>query len=180
MQHDIPMSFPLGRAWYVISCFAKNEFEIEREMIRVGFDAYVPKMRRRKVVAKRRVIIEQALFPGYVFVAFDVEREDWQELILPTPGVIDLLSNNRIPVRLRGEVEALQRAQAAGAFDYTVKNLSFGIGDTVQIKKDGSPMDTFFAKVKNANAKHRVEILLNFLGRQVTSTIEPCYLEKVA
>lgn len=165
-------SFPLGRAWYVVETQPKHEFEVAREILALGFDAYTPKERRRK----RRGVIEVAIFTGYSLASFDPEREDWGR-ILDIEGVADIINVAGAPARMReGQtlVDALRRAEAAGAFDYTNARLTFAPGDDLEIKE--GPLAGIIAKFKNANGKKRAKLLHSLLG---VIDVDVAILEKV-
>lgn len=173
LEPPVPMSFPLGRRWYVAECFSKQEFVAEESIKAKGFSAYTPKsrhFRKSEYSTRRREKIERPLFPGYCFVAFDIEREEWRGA-LPlsvvrrrdeaiADGVRCLLSNNLIPVSVpRSTIERIIRAENAGAFDYTIPLSTFREGDDVEIA-DG-PLRGMIAKIKSAKAKKRIRLLLN-------------------
>lgn len=174
LEQPIPMSFPLGRRWYVTEVFAKCEFKAEGSLKQAGFDAYTPRsrhFRKSEFSSRRRQKIERPLFPGYCFVAFDIEREEWQGIIpltvstrnyLAADGVRALLSNNLIPARIQPIiVERLRRAEQAGIFDFTRPLSSFAPGDNVEIME--GPFAGLVAKIKSASIKKRVRLLIGTL-----------------
>jgi len=172
---EIPMSFPLGRAWHVVTTSPRTEFSVERELLNLGFDAYTPRAKFRKILRGHVSHEERALFVGYVFAMFDVEREEWFGPITETDGVRGILSNNQIPCRVSaGEIERLRRAQLAGVFDLTHPGASFAEGSAVRIEE--GPFSGFIAKVKSATAKKRVKVLLEFLGGRTEVEIDPSQL----
>lgn len=172
---EVPMSVPLGRAWYVACTAPRAEFDVVRELTRLGLDAYTPAARYRTTVRGRKTTVDRALFVGYVFVGFDIEREEWFGPIMDTDGVRSILSCQQIPIKLAtGEIEKLRRAQAAGVFDFTHPGASFAEGAAVRIEE--GPFSGFVARVKSATAKKRVRILLEFLGSPKVIDIDPAQL----
>lgn len=187
-----PISYPIGRAWYVLELRSYSErldlygrlefdaktglFEIEKEIAKLGFDGYVPKEKRFIRRRGRQVKIINALIPGYAFVFFDADRDEWEKL-LDIDGVIDVLQQNEIPVRIGGKdtgvIDRIRRAEMAGAFDYTIPTSAYGVGDRVEIKE--GPFAGLIAKIKSATAKKRVKIIMDFFG---TVEIDPCFLVK--
>jgi transcription antitermination factor NusG len=165
LQPLIPASFPLGRRWYVAETFPKCEFEVESSLISKGFDAYAPRSRHfrwSKFSVRRREKIEKPLFPGYTFVSFDVEKDEWWQPIHSSDGVRSVLSNNLIPSRVHSfAIDRLRRAEAAGMFDYTIPVSNFRPGDDVEIIE--GPFAGLIAKIKSASVKKRVRIIMGTL-----------------
>lgn len=177
-QQIAPISFPLGRAWYVVSAFSRSEDDIEREVIDLGFEAYVPRQKVKRIVRGRRVEQEVALFPGYLFVSFDHDRDNWA-FILDIDGVIEILRNSNVPVRVNATIiDRLRRAEAAGQFDKTKPGAEFSEGQEVEIME--GPMAGLIAKIKSARAKNRIKILTNLFGTAIVSDIDACKLRRVA
>lgn len=163
--------------WYCLAVFAKNEYAVQRETRDLGFQVFFPVQRRNRVIRRRKVQREYPLFPGYIFVMFDVKQDAWGD-ILETDGVIDFLKGGDRPSRVPASlVEHFMRAERAGAFDYTVPTSSFKLGDDVEIKT--GPFAGLIARIKNANAKKRVQIVLKILGGETTLSIDACDLAKV-
>lgn len=172
---EVPMSFPIGRRWYVVCVGPQMEFKVERDLKLAGFDAYTPRAQYRKVVRGKKTMIERALFTGYVFAGFDIEREAWFGPITSTKGVSCILSCRDIPIGVGAdEIERLRRAQVAGVFDFTNPGLSYREGAAVRIEE--GPFTGFIAKVKSATAKKRIKILLEFLAQPITVEIDPSQL----
>ena len=101
----------------------------------LGLPCYGPRERVWIRHARRRVKSSRPLFRAYVFVAFDIDRDDWGA-VLGVKGVVGLLCcDPGVPSRVSaGEIEALRRAEQAGAFDATVDGLAFRPGDAVQVE----------------------------------------------
>lgn len=170
----VPASFPLGRAWFVVCVMGRNEHEIAREVDGFGFGAFYPVMSRSKVKRGRRVIINDPLFPGYLFAHFDREKDDWGK-IEDINGVISILRNGLLPSRVPDNaIEHLRNAEAAGVFDYTKPGSAFREGESVEITE--GPFAGLIAKVRAASPKKRVKILLDTFGK---IEIDPGFLRKV-
>jgi transcriptional antiterminator RfaH len=167
----IPASFPLGRAWFVVCVEGRHEVEVSGEIERMGFGVFCPMETKTKIRRRRRVDVREAVFPNYLFTAFDREREDWG-LITSVDGVIGLITNGNMPVRVPDVViDRLRNADAAGVFDAANK---LNAGERVEIME--GPFATLFARVKSASKKDRMRIVLDSFGEM---DIDPCFLRKV-
>jgi transcriptional antiterminator RfaH len=179
MEPLVPMGFPLGRAWYVATARQHSEFSAEDEIKQLGFDAYVPRCRRNRIVARRRQLAEWPLFSGYVFVSFDIEREfgEWQK-IRAIDGISEILSNNNIPMRVKAaDVDRLRRSESAGAFDFTIPATTFQVGERYRIAE--GPFSNFLARFRAASSKKRAKIAIEFFGGLVEAQIDVSFLEQI-
>lgn len=175
---SFPISYPLGRAWYVLAVNPPREFNAERKIRgQYGFTVYTPRVLNKKIIRLRKVTVATPLFPGYVFVNFDIYKDNWTKIIEEIDGIA-ILTNCDIPVRVATQtIEALQRAELAGAFDYRKPGSAFKVGDDVEIKV--GPFAGMIAKVRSATQKRRARVALNFLGRLSIFNFETCDLVKI-
>lgn len=171
----VPASFPLGNAWFVICCYAKQEADAKSDIESLGYEVWYPEERRIVIQRQRKVEILRPLFPGYIFVSFDREKHAWAS-INDLDGVFCVMTNGNLPMRVHDIVmEQLRRAQEAGAWDRTNPASNFKINELVEIAGDG-PFAGLTARIKSATAKKRVKILLESLA---TITIDPVFLRKL-
>lgn len=168
----IPASFPLGRAWFVVAF--ENQKRAVEGIADIGLSTFCPVMSRTKIRKGRKVIINDPLFPGYLFAHFDREKDDWGK-IEDVKGVLGILKNGLLPSRIPDLViERLKHAEAAGVFDYTKPGSAFKEGEEVEVTE--GPFAGLIAKVKSASPKKRVRLLMASLA---SVEIDPCYLRKV-
>lgn len=180
----IPASFPLGRAWFVVFAsssemhWSKDGFPVEKRIRTEGFETFVP--REIRVIRRNGRKFERVspLLGSYVFVQFDRERDEWG-VINPVDikGVHGLLRDaNDMPMRVPDVlVERLQRAEEAGAFDFSVPRAAFSIGEDVEILE--GPFAGLIAKVRSCEPRKRVKLLLQGLGKL---DIDPSFLGRLA
>lgn len=189
----MPASFPLGRVWCVavlspdrmqwtrrwrfaglrgpvpIECF-----NAERDVIEAGFETFAPMETRVKIRRGRKTITRSPLFGSYIFVRIDREADNWPALI-DCGDVDDILRVMGIPVRIPDElVDLFQRAEQAGAHDYSAEKSPFSAGEEVEIAE--GPFAGTIAKIKSARPRQRVKLLLQALG---TIDVDPCFLRKL-
>lgn len=188
------ISYPAGPAWHlaVLSGYSERldrysdlEFDkktglflIETEIAKLGIDGYVPKEKRFIRRRGRKIEKVSALIPGYAFVAFDPDRDEWEKLA-EIDGIEDIVCCGEIPLRLGRKdeslVDLLRNGEAAGGFDRTIPATTFKIGEKVEITQ--GPLAGLVARIKSATAKKRVKIIFDYLA---TMEVDPCFLAKVA
>lgn len=183
-QPLIPASFPLGGAWHVIYCNIKCEFRANMGLKAKGFETFLPHIRKRIRHARFTQVVDRPLFPRYLFVRFDIERDEWFHPIKSTDGVEDLIRNDNIPVRIRDEQMApIIAAQRSGDFDLTLKRNRRVVSDYDRdevVRISAGPFTGFNATVLAAMPeKNRVDVMLEIMGRASTLHLQYDALEKI-
>ena len=188
-EPTIPKSFPLGAAWHVVMTNIKCEFRAKMGLAAKGFPVYLPVEQRIVRHARRKEKRVFPLFRRYLFVAFDIERDEWYEPIRSTDGVADLLCYPRIPATRNADaqwiplqvpnaqIEALRRKEAAGDFDYTNPASAFHVGEAVRVAQGA--LVGLSAIVHATPPNKRVELLLDLLGRKTVVKLEAGEIERV-
>ena len=192
-QPTIPASFPLGAAWHVVMTNIKCEFRAKLGLEARGFAVYLPVEKRIVRHARRKTTRLAPLFKRYLFVAFDIEHDEWYEPIRTTDGVADLLCYPRISPAARNgrnadlqwiplqvptmQIETLRRKEAAGEFDYSNPAAAFSPGEKVRVAHGA--LAGFSAIVKATPPNKRVELLLDLLGRKTVVKLEAGEIERV-
>ena len=122
--------------WYVArSKPSQARIALER-LTQQHFTTYWPQIEIERVKAGKIVKIREPLFPGYLFVLFELHPQSWRA-INGTRGVQRLLSfseDGRPSAVPYGEVESLQDREKNGQFKFSeIKR--FKRGDVVQRQK---------------------------------------------
>ena len=103
------------------------------------------------------------MFPGYMFVAFERKSAPWRK-VNSTIGVSRLVSfdGNGEPRELPLDIVSglMLRCDASGKILPSTQLLA---GDQVQVMS--GPFSNFIATIENIDAKHRIWILIDFMGR---------------
>jgi transcriptional antiterminator RfaH len=159
------MSDVTGARWYVVQTQVNGEAKAVQNLLRQGYEAYLPRYLKRRRHARKVDFTAKPLFPRYMFVAVDVATQRWRS-IQSTSGVSRLVTNGDEPAAVPdGVVPALKARQDANGFVKIDARPNFAPGDKVRVLA-GAFMDN--AGLFNGLADHdRVSILLNMLGRQV-------------
>lgn len=191
--------FPAGPAWHVLYVEPQGERKVRNAVAVAGsdvdetsctwpsrFDVFMPIEMSMRTTRGKRVEVERPLFSRYLFVAFDpLASDEWMDL-LQIDGVEDVLgSQNELPSRVPDAwIDALRRAEHAGAFDRRPDASPFKIGEMVRIAEGPftglhARIEQLIAKLKSATATKRVKVLMDFLGRSSTFELPVSAIEKV-
>jgi transcriptional antiterminator RfaH len=154
-----------GQSWVAASTHPHKESTAISNLLRQGFEAYCPLIRRRWRHARKVQEVLRPLFPGYVFVAVNPAQQRWRP-ILSTVGIRTLVrfgdSLGLLPSRF---VESLRSHEIEGAVSLYRRPSSYAPGDRVRLC-DG-PFEGLIATVLAVEDHARLQILMHLLNRGV-------------
>jgi transcriptional antiterminator RfaH len=159
------MSEHPSRQWFVVQTQVNCEAKAAQNLMRQGFEVYLPRYLKRRRHARKIDFTAKPLFPRYMFVAIDMATQRWRS-IQSTFGVARLVSNGDDPATVpAGVVHALKAREDTKGFIQVDARLAFAPGDKVRVLA-GAFIDN--SGLFNGLADHdRVSILLDMLGRKV-------------
>lgn len=156
--------------WYVVQTHPHAESKASANLVRQGYDVYLPRYLRRRRHARRIETVAAPLFPRYLFVAIDVTIQRWR-CVQSTLGVARLVCNGDEPAVVPdGVVEDLLHRQDGRGFLQLGPSQRFVAGDRIRIV-DGAFTAClgFFEKMSDGE---RVAVLLDLLGRKVRVVLD--------
>ena len=143
--------------WYVVQVKPNSTQIAQDHLNRQGFTTFSPLYVERTREGDTRT----PLFPGYLFVMFDIAGDEWRS-IHSTIGVSKLLGpNGECPSPVRGTVMVELLANGGIVEDHRFEAI-FGVGEHVEFI-DG-PLKGSVGKVLSS-AKNRISLLFRVLGR---------------
>lgn len=151
--------------WYVVYCKPRKEETAQFHLAHKGLETFFPRLRLPKRSLKRPPIVP--LFPNYLFVQLCTPEE--YNYARWSPGVRCVVNFNGTPTPVDDGVVLFlkKRATAEGVVEAYVQ---LTVGQEVQIT--GGPFEGLIGIIQNPpNARGRVRILLELLGRQVRAEI---------
>lgn len=152
------------KAWYVVYTHPMAEEKAARNLENQGFEVFLPRFKKLRRHARRVDEVIRPLFPRYLFVHFDAERDRWRS-INGTFGVGYLICHGDTPVELPPAiVEEISGRKGSDGF-VALDPPKFRKGDRVLVM-DG-PFADRFALCEEMPDSQRVVLLLDLLGRQV-------------
>jgi transcriptional antiterminator RfaH len=164
------MSDIMGALWYVVQTQVNGEAKAAQNLLRQGYEIYLPRYVKRRRHARKVDFVAKPLFPRYLFVAIDMATQRWRS-IQSTFGVSHLVSNGDDPAVVpEGVVPALKAREDTKGYVKLDAAPAFAPGDKVRVLA-GAFMDN--AGLFNGMADHdRVSILLDMLGRKVRVVLD--------
>jgi transcriptional antiterminator NusG len=156
--------------WYVLRVRANRERAVARALLASGITPFIPTCRVESLWSDRRKVLEQPIFPGYVF-AF-CESGDTIH-ILQTGGVIGLLPNNLKPEAIPdAEVDALRLITGSGA---KLERCEWIVGEMVEVQTGA--MAGLKGPVLRTRGKTRVVVRVEILHRAVSAEVDAADLK---
>lgn len=150
------------RAWYVLQTVARGETKMVKALDDLGFESYVPVM--RKEVYRRRRLVEREfrLFNRYVFAHLPMNPRAWRT-VRDVEEFDCVLGDHDGPCSVaEADIERFRAAEAAREFDDT-KRVRFPIGS--RVRAVAGPFGGFAGRVTSLTGKGVVEAMIEIFGR---------------
>lgn len=135
---------------------------------RQSFTAFCPRFRKTRRHARRVDTVLAPVFPGYVFVRFDRNRDSWRS-INGTYGVLHLVGPSQAPQAMPAEAMAalLDRCER-GIMRCLLPDLEPGR----QVRVATGPFADRLATIDQLDDRGRVHVLLDLLGSRTSVRME--------
>jgi transcription elongation factor/antiterminator RfaH len=161
--------------WFLAHTRPRSELRAEFHLDAQGFRTYLPQVRRTIRHARQLRTILAPLFPRYLFLILDLERDRWLS-VRSTVGVSSLVTceGRPIPVPI-GVVESLI-ARSDG--NVTVIDHVIVEGQSVRILS--GPFADFVGTLERLDDAGRVRVLLEMMGTAVPVALHRSALSPAA
>ncbi len=101
--------------WYAVYTRSRYEKRAYGQLVRYGFEAYLPLVKRWRIWSDRKKQVDMPLLPSYLFVRTTPEDPRSYFGILNTPGVVRFITFEGKAVAVPDrQIEALQRLNSEG------------------------------------------------------------------
>lgn len=162
--------------WFVVYTQPLKETVAKQHLEEQGYDVYLPMFKKTRRHARRIDEVLQPLFPRYLFVGLDLKLDAWRA-VNGTRGVAYLLLNDGHPLGISTSIiEELKILENNGVVPIECVS-AFTKGENLRVV-DGVFKDQV-AVFQRMGDKQRVQLLLNFLGRDTRITV-PVYAVEAA
>ena len=177
-SHDFAdLELTAGERWFCVHTLPKKELYAEANLKRQDFRCFVPKVIKTVRHARRTKTALAALFPRYLFIVIDLDRDQWRS-ILGTFGVATLIMEDDLRPRSApvGVVESLIEATGtAGSLDFRDQ---LKVGQDVRILT--GPFADQMGRLARLDDQGRVAVLLEIMGAERLVRTERAALQPVA
>ncbi|MEI8321053.1 MAG: transcriptional activator RfaH [Alphaproteobacteria bacterium] len=164
------------REWFVVYTHPQKELTSCQHLQEQGFLVYLPRFKKTRRHARKVEEVLSPLFPRYLFVNLDITKDLWRS-INGTRGVSYIISQDSKPIPIpESVITELQAAETQEGLVPLEQLSLFQKGDSVSIQEGVFKGHT--AVFEKMSDKDRVELLLNFLGRDTKITVSRHFVDK--
>jgi transcriptional antiterminator NusG len=175
---------PQERRWYVIHTYSGYEdavaSNLKQRIESLGmedkiFNVLVPKERKIKIRGGKKEIVEEKIYPGYVFVEMIVTDDSWY-VVRNTPNVTGFVGSGITPIPVSDEeMQKLLKRIEVKEPQYKIE---IKTGDLVKII-DG-PFKDFDGKVAEVDEERgKVKVMINLFGRDTPVELDSLQIKKL-
>lgn len=154
----------------MVETLPRKEALAIRNLDRQAFGSFCPRFWKTKRHARRQQTVLEPLFPGYLFVRFDPDREPWRA-INGTFGVKRLVgSEERRP-------QPMPTGVMAQIFGRCQNGIVTQLLDRIEVGRSvritAGPFTDMLARIEEIDERGRVSVLLELMGRSNRIRIAP-------
>ena len=167
MTHHDP-----GTTWFLAQTKPNSHHIAERNLARQGFRTFLPLREETKRLRGRFTTRMRPLFPGYLFVAFDVDRGGWRA-VNATHGITRLVSLGKEPTAVPRDLvhQLMLRCDREGKL---IPSKQLAPGDEVMVTK--GPFAEVIATIERIAPDRRVWVLMEIMGGETRVAVDAQYL----
>jgi transcriptional antiterminator RfaH len=168
---------PLAENWYVIHTKPRQEKRALSNLQQQGYQCYLPMIAIEKLSRERLHVIEEPLFPRYLFISLDASRygQSWSP-IRSTWGVSGLVSFGGEPAKISCILIDLLLKQEQGLSEDPQR--LFSEGENLLVAE--GPFAGLQAIYQMASGENRAMVLIELMGKAAQMQIAPASLRKIA
>ncbi len=161
--------------WHLVHTKARQERVALENLLRQGYECYCPQIVLEKVRRNKAQMVQEALFPRYLFIRLDSSGRglSWAP-VRSTLGVTQLVRFGMHPARIDDAlIQWLREREQEHALH---PQRLFEVGQTVEIVN--GPFAGLQGIYQNPDAESRSMVLIEFLSQPVSVRIETAALRQ--
>jgi len=173
-----------GRNWYIIHTYPGEEEAVARDLRQrienLGmedkiFNVMVPKEKKIKIKNGKRKVIEERIYPGYIFVEMIVTDDSWY-VVRNTPRVTGFIGAGTTPIPVSPkEIEILRKRMGVEAPQYKID-----VAEGSLVKITDGPFKDFEGKVSEVDSERgKLKVLVNIFGRDTPVEVDSLQVKKL-
>jgi transcriptional antiterminator RfaH len=148
----------MARAWYLVQSKPRNELRALENLVRQGYETYLPLMEVERLQRGKLLKKMEPLFPRYLFLHLEEGNDNWGP-IRSTLGVAGLVRFGQAYAVVSNEVISAVRERTQD-----IKKTLFESGDTIRVVS--GPLLGLEGVFEIADGEQRSFVLLEFMQKQ--------------
>ena len=162
-----------NKKWIAVYTKPRHEKTVENELLKKGFEVYLPILKERRKWSDRKKWVEFPLFRSYIFVRTEIKNSLF---VLQTMGVVKVIKfGGEIAVIQNDSIQAIKLMIEGGympeAIDYFVK------GETVEVKS--GPLKGLIGEVIRVDNNDRLVVRVDAIQHSISVQIDRGFLKSV-
>ena len=162
-----------NKKWIAVYTKPRHEKTVENELLKKGFEVYLPILKERRKWSDRKKWVEFPLFRSYIFVKTEIKNSLF---VLQTMGVVKVIKfGGEIAVIQNDSIQTIKLMIEGGympeAIDYFVK------GETVEVKN--GPLKGLIGEVTRVDNSDRLLVRVDAIQHSISVQIDRGFLKSV-
>ncbi|MBW3694439.1 transcription/translation regulatory transformer protein RfaH [Vibrio sp. T187] len=149
------------KRWYLLYCKRGEQNRARLHLENQNIECFYPQIEVEKIVRGKRKVVEEPLFPSYMFVRFDYENGPSFTTVRSTRGVVDFIRFGALPHEIQGdlvyELKLVEQEVVETVKEYLpeegqmirVKSGQFSGIDAIYMEQDGEARSIMLVKMIN-------------------------------
>jgi transcription antitermination factor NusG len=158
-------------SWHVLHTMSRQEKSLSRDLQAMNVAHYLPLVRQVHYYGKRKAVVEEPLFPGYVFLLGSLDEAYVADRTKRVANIIKVTDQDRIEWELKNLQLALGRNATLNAFPHLHKGLR------VHIRS--GPFQGIEGLIEDRTRNDRVLLQVDVLGRAVGLEVDGALLDVI-
>ena len=165
--------------WLLLQVKPKQEVRALENLQRQGGECYCPKILIEKLSRGKRIEVEEALFPGYLFINVQPEQNGLTYTsIRSSRGVSKIVGFGAEPIKVPETlIEQIKYREQADSMGFIAKDLPQP-GDSINILQ--GPFKGLKAVFSHTDGMQRSIVLINLLNQQTPTSLANTQIKKHA
>ena len=162
--------------WFLLQTKSRQEGRAVENLERQGIQCFCPRISIEKLSRGRRKVVDEALFPGYLFVCFD-QASVSSTTVRSTRGVSNFVSCARAPVVVPQELIHSLQQRAIEQQDMEEIAGALKAGDQLEVLE--GPFRGLNAIFSQPDGDSRAIVLIDLLNQKVKAVMFFASLQKL-
>jgi transcription antitermination factor NusG len=164
--------FAPGGAWFVLHTRSRQEKILAGELASMRVDHYLPLVRRQRVYGNRKAVVEEPLFPGYVFLRGTADQAYQADRTKRVANIIRVNDQRRLESELNNIRLALSQNASLDPYPHLVRG--------VRVEVRSGPFQGLQGIIEEKGKDARLILQVDVLGRAVTLELAGAMVEPLA
>jgi transcription antitermination factor NusG len=172
-EHNLgPRTVTANGLWYVLHTKSRQEKILANELGARGVEYFLPLVKRPRFYGTRKAVVEEPLFPGYVFLFGDVDQAYVADRTKRVASIIHVADQRGLEWELKNIRLALSQEAPLDPYPHLTKG--------VRVEVRSGPFRGLQGLIEDKGKDTRLILRVEVLGRSVSLEIEGALLEPVS